>query len=138
MAFSLQFDVLHRYAPSQSTGIPVPVSLSIGSRSVAVTAKLDTGASICIFSREYGEELGLDIEQGLPARIGTPTGGLFQAFGHTVTLDVLGIRLETIVYFAEYPDFPRSVLGRRGCLDRLSLALSDYDGRLYLSRGLLL
>ena len=132
MLYSLQFEFLHQYA-LEDRGISLPVRLSVGTRQAHVTANLDTGAALCIFSRECGEHLGLRIEDGLPARVGTPTGGLFRAFGHTVTLNVLGLSFETTVYFPELPDFPRNVLGRRGWLNRVRLALIDYEGRLYVS-----
>lgn len=93
---------------------------------------MDTGASYCIFGREYGEELGLRIEAGLEVRVATPAGS-FRAFGHAITLETLGLSFDTMVYFAERADFPRNVLGQRGWLDRVRLALVDYDGHLYLS-----
>ena len=78
--YSLTFDVLHRYDPALP-GIDVPVVLSSGNETIKTTAKLDTGASLCIFKREHGEALGLDIESGAPQRIGTATEP-FIAYGH--------------------------------------------------------
>lgn len=132
MPHTLHFDVLHRYA-LEETGISVPLRLTVGRKSIDVWSKLDTGASVCIFAREYAEALDLLVEEGLPARIRTATGGLFRAFGHTVSLDVLGISFESTVYFAAVPDFPRNVLGRQGWLNRVRLGLVDYEGRLYLN-----
>ncbi len=97
-----------------------------------ISAKLDTGASCCVFSRETGEELGLRVEEGLAVRVATPTGS-FGVFGHSVTLEALGLSFDTMVYFAERADFPRNVLGQRGWLDRVRVGLVDYDGHLYLS-----
>ena len=56
------------------TGITVPVTLRLIGKKVEFEAKIDTGSTNCIFARQIGEELGLDIEQGLPKRIGTATG----------------------------------------------------------------
>ena len=131
MPYSLQFEFLHQYA-LDDRGICLPVRLSVGTRRADVTAHVDTGAGLCIFGRECGEHLGLRVEDGLAARVGTPTGGVFRAFGHTVTLNVLALSFETTVYFSELPDFPRNVLGRRGWLNLVRLALIDYEGRLYL------
>jgi hypothetical protein len=57
----------------------------------------------------------------------------FKAYLHTVTIEVLGIRLETAVYFAANEHFTRSVLGRIGWLDRVKLGLIDYEAKLLLS-----
>jgi len=43
--------------------------------------------------------------------------------------------MDTIVYFAAEPNFPRNVLGQQGWLDRVRLALNHYDAVLYLSPG---
>ena len=131
MAYQLRFEHLHHY-DLQEPGITLPVRVRLGSRSVVVSAKLDTGASFCVFSRESGEELGIRVEDGLPVRVATPAGS-FRTFGHAVTLEALSLSFDTMVYFAERADFPRNVLGQRGWLDRVRLALVDNDGHLYLS-----
>lgn len=63
MPYHLKFHSLHNYDPAKS-GITVPVTLRAGGASVALNAKIDTGATYCIFQRLYGEHLGLDIERG--------------------------------------------------------------------------
>jgi hypothetical protein len=59
--------------------------------------------------------------------------GNFQVYGHQVTLTVLGITLDTTVYFAAHEQFNRNVLGRQGWLNVVRLGLVDYEGKLYLS-----
>jgi hypothetical protein len=55
LAFSARYD----YAGA-SAGIQVPIELRAGQgRSVRIVAKLDTGASFCIFQRDYAEQLGI-------------------------------------------------------------------------------
>jgi hypothetical protein len=111
----------------------VPVSLRLGdSRTVRLLAKLDTGASFCIFPREYAEQLGLNVESGHHQVVGTATGR-FDAYGHTLTLGCFDWELEAMVYFAATPDFPRSVLGRSGWLQHFRLGLIDHDTILFLS-----
>lgn len=127
----LTFRKLYLYDLAE-LGIAVPVLLTSGSRQTELKAKLDTGASGCIFARIYGEELGLDIEGGTPQRVSTVTGS-FLTYGHPVTLSVLDIAFDTTVYFAEDAGFNRSVLGREGWLDHLRLGLVEYEGKLYLS-----
>lgn len=113
-------------------GITLPVLLQSPFDSVRLGAKLDTGASFCIFERKHGERLGFDIEAGTEETISTVTGK-FLAYGHEVSLTVLGIEFYTTVYFAADESFRRNVLGRQGWLDRVRLGLIDYEGKLFLS-----
>jgi hypothetical protein len=132
MGYDLSYELLHHYDAGQP-GVTLPVVLRSGGLSVDVTAKLDTGATQCIFQRFYGEELGLDVERGEPLEFGTATG-TFRAYGHEIMLSVLGLDFAATVYFAHYHAFNRDVLGRHGFLNRVLVGLDDYAGRLYLGR----
>lgn len=127
----LRFDILHRYA-SEREGVSIPVQITVADRLVNLLARVDTASSCCVFQRAHGERLGLDIEAGFAQTILTATGS-FRAYGHEVTLDVVGLRFDSLVYFAESDAFPRNVLGRQGWLDRVRLALVHHDSHLYLS-----
>ena len=114
-------------------GIEVPISLTAGDgRSVRLLAKVDTGASFCIFKREYAEQLGLRVESGQHQVLATATGR-FDAYGHTLNLRCFDWEFETTVYFAAPPDFPRNVVGRIGWLQHFRLGLIDHDTTLFLS-----
>jgi len=54
----LTFERLIQYDPSQA-GITLEISLNLSAASVKFPAKVDTGASYCIFERRHGEALGL-------------------------------------------------------------------------------
>ena len=95
MSETLSFSVTHLY-DTRKAGITVDTVLRSGDHQVEVVTKVDTGASYCIFRRSYGEMLGLDIESGSPEIIGTATGR-FVAYGHELTLWVLGIETVTTV-----------------------------------------
>ena len=125
------FDVLHEY-DTLETGIVVPATLKSGENFVDLKAKVDTGATFCVFERVHGLRLGLEIETGFPLRMTTATGA-FDAFGHTINLSVLGIEIESTVYFAAEESFYLNILGRQGFLDRVKLGLIDYEGKLLLS-----
>jgi hypothetical protein len=58
----------------------------------------------------------------------------FDAFGHELSMSVLGIELTAMVYFFADRSADRNVLGRRGWLDRIRLGLIEHDCLLYLSR----
>jgi predicted aspartyl protease len=131
MSEKLSFSQTHNYDTTKK-GITVPVLLRTGADSLQLSAKLDTGSSFCIFERKHGERLGFDIESGTPTTLSTVTGK-FLAYGHEVTIVVLGIEFQSTVYFAADENFTRNVLGRQGWLDRMRLGIIDYEGKLFLS-----
>lgn len=132
MPYTLIFAALHQYDTSQ-VGITIPVELSNGDRNVELTAKLDTGASFCIFRRDYGEALGLNIESGQEENVYLADGFLLKTYGHNITLSALGFQLDVMVYFAADPNITRNLLGRQGWIQQLRIGIVDYDGKLYIS-----
>ncbi|MGH9899555.1 MAG: aspartyl protease family protein, partial [Pyrinomonadaceae bacterium] len=112
----------------------IPLKLSVGLKTVKFSAKLDTGASFCIFQRVYGETLGIDVEKGYLEQIVLANGNVIDVYGHDVTLSAFDLQLDVTVYFASDPTFRRNVLGRQGWLQQLQLGLIDYDGKLYVSK----
>lgn len=133
MPHQLNFKVSYQY-DSLPVDINVPVKLRSGTLVWETTAKLDPGSTFCVFQREIGEHLGFDIERGSLERIGSVRGS-FRAYGHELTLLVLGIEIVATVYFAADYHFPVNVLGRVGLLNRVRLGLVDDDCRLYLSEN---
>jgi len=131
MSFQLHFGIRHKY-PSLATGITLDATLSRGPKRIECQAKVDTGAQCCLFEREIGEHLDLNIESGLRMEMGTLAGSLV-AFGHEITLVTLGLTFETVGYFAESYDMQRNILGWQGWLQLVRLAIIDYDEELYLS-----
>jgi hypothetical protein len=131
MPVALDFDTCHHYAEA-ADGINVPITLCIGRQSVELLAKLDTGAAHCIFERRYAEILELDVETGRPQRFRTVAGS-FATYGHEVTIQTLGFEFSATVFFAQDAAFSRNFLGRSGWLDRLRIAIIDYDRTLFLS-----
>jgi hypothetical protein len=128
---SFGFDVEHGYAGAN--GISVPVTLHHGQDKVSFEADVDTGSTFCIFNRGHAETLGLNVESGERTRFKTVTGS-FDAYGHSLTLETLGYSFDVTVYFAAHEAFTRNVLGRRGWLDQVQLALVEYESKMYLSR----
>jgi len=131
MPVSLAFDAAHHYADALD-GIEVPITLCIGRQSVDLLAKLDTGAAHCIFERKYAEMLGVDVDSGRLQHFRTVAGS-FVAYQHEVTIQTLGIEFSAAVFFAQDSTFNRNFLGRSGWLDRLRVAIVDYDRLLFVS-----
>ncbi len=85
-AYAIEFSTVHNY-DTLKTGITLPVTLRYNSLTIDFEAKLDTGSSHYIFERRYGENLGLEIENGTLEKFGTATAGFF-AYGHELTISV--------------------------------------------------
>src|SRR5262245_17101628 len=131
MPYQLTFSIRQVY-DDHADGVTVETRLSYGSEWINCQAKLDPGAQVCLFSREIGDELGLEIEAGHYKLLGTLTGTL-SAYGHFVRLQTLGLEFDSMLYFAQDYGLPRNLLGREGWLQKVRLAIVDYDATLYLS-----
>ena len=132
MIHRLSFSELLNYDAGQP-GITIPVTLGLNQAQVSCEAKVDSGASLCIFARSHGEQLGLNVTDGLRQIVGTVTGS-FVVYLHEVDFSAGGLEFSAFVAFAEDESFQRNVLGRHGFLEQVTLGLVDYEGRLYLSR----
>jgi hypothetical protein len=125
------YSCVHHYS-SQKPGIILPVTLRSNAQSSTVPASVDTGASYCHFARAHAEALGLSVEAGERLIFSTANSS-FEAFGHELTMSVLGIESVSVVYFFADPNITKNVLGRQGWLDRIRLGLIDHDQELYLA-----
>ena len=85
-----------------------------------------------MFERGFGESLSLNVESGVRQEFRTAAGH-FLAYGHELTLSTLGIEVDATVYFFADEAIRKNVLGRRGWLDRVRLAIVDYEQILYLA-----
>lgn len=132
MSFPLNFTQRFQY-DSLESGITLETILRFGNKEFQGKAKVDTGAQYCLFAREIGELLGIEVESGIRRDLGTLRGAI-TTFGHEVTLGTLGLFFDTTVYFAKDERLPRNLLGRTGWLTLLRLAIIDYDAEIYLSR----
>ena len=130
MTHQLTFDSVYDYG---TEAIIIPVELRLADKTVRADAYVDTGATFCVFKRELGTALDIEVETGTPLRLSTLTG-TFDAYGHAVTLETLGYSFDVTVYFAAHESFTRNVLGRRGWLDQVRLGIVEYESKLYLSR----
>ena len=132
MSHLLNFEHVYRYDMDR-VGITVNVELRLLDLAVTFDAQVDTGASFCIFQRQYGEALGIDIERGDRVVVGTATG-TFIVYGHMVTLSTVGLEFDSMVFFASHEGFRRNVLGRNGWLNKVRFGLIEYEGKLFLSQ----
>lgn len=68
----------------------IPVTLYGPKGSVNVHALLDSGADKCLFSRELGEEIGLDIKNGEAELFSGIEGGKVETYLHEIQLQFIG------------------------------------------------
>jgi hypothetical protein len=127
----LTFNEELRY-PDDPSGITIPMLISYGGKTLRASPKADCGAEVCLFSREIGEGLGLQIEQGIPTTLNMLNSSL-EVFGHEVVIQTGTLIFQSVIYFAKYPGLPRNILGREGWLRKIRFAVIDYDNLLYLS-----
>jgi hypothetical protein len=130
MPFQLGFTRREKYS-SLATGINIETTLRFGNLFINCDAKVDTGAEVCLFQRAIGEALEIQIHNGVKKRLETLTGVL-TAYGHEIILEMLGLRLQTVVYFAESDQIRRNLLGRQGWLQLIKLGIVDYDSEIYV------
>jgi len=128
---SLEFDADLDYEAT-SAGILVPIRLVHGERSVELRARLDTGASDCLFDRFYSDILGLP-DSRVEREYRTVTGS-FKAFGHEVTIETLGLEWSAMVFFHAMENPAHAFVGRRGWLDRVRLGIVHYEQKLFLGQ----
>jgi len=101
-----------------------------GSQSVDPIAKVDTSAAYSIFDRGYAEMPGLNVESDRFQIFQTVTGS-FPAYEYQVTLQMPGIEFFRTRLLRPGPWIRANFLGRTGWLDRLRIAIVDYDRTLY-------
>jgi hypothetical protein len=129
--YQIAFTTVHAYG-SEREGISVPVELKVGDNSVRLAARIDTGATFCIFRKELADVLGLDPATATVKRFRTANSS-FEASGHEVEITVLGVTTFSTVYFFADASINKNVLGRVGWLDRVRLGLVDHETTMYLA-----
>lgn len=131
MTYELNFAAKYIY-DSTKVGITAKVTLRRNDLFVSINAKIDTGSEFCLFGREYGEALDIEIETGYQKNLSTLAGNL-SAFGHYIELETFGLKFDSLVYFAQDYSLNRNLLGRQGWLQLVKLGLDDYRSEIYIS-----
>lgn len=131
MAIILNFRRSYDYSPSNREGIQVPVELALNGRAVRLLAKVDTGASFCIFQRAYAEQLGIAVERGQHTVVSTANSS-FDVYGHDLTMSCFEWQINLMAYFPR-EEIRRNVLGRAGWIQQFKVAIIDHDSLLHIS-----
>jgi predicted aspartyl protease len=132
MPRTLTFHTEYLYG-REGEGISIPIYLRTGEQRIKLLAKIDTGATFCIFQRSRADALHLDLETGVRQIVRTANGE-FETFGHEVTIECFEWQLTSMVYFASQQDVQRDVLGRAGWMNQFRMGIIEHDALLYLSQ----
>jgi hypothetical protein len=122
----------YNYSPDATRvrGIYLPVELRVDERITQLVLRVDCASTYCVLERPWATYFGLHWEAGDAVWIGTATGG-FQAFMHTIGLQIDQFRWETPVAIAEFESIAgavtRDVLGLVGFFDRFRVTIDDPD-----------
>lgn len=131
MNYTLTFDKQLFY-DNEEDSVSIETKVKYVDEEISFVAKIDTGASLCIFKREIAEKLGVEVENTeITQRVRNANGNIFKVFGHFVTIEIADFEFECLVYFAE--NFvAANVFGKRGFLDKFRIAIDDNEGKLFL------
>src|SRR5215210_9174445 len=130
MDFQLSFPICRRFQTTE-IGIVIPCRLERNGIVVNFGAKVDPGSEYCLFRREVADNLQIEVEDGVPVRLGTLAGSL-TGFAHTVVISTFELEFESTVLFNPAYGTNRNILGRIGWLNNLHLGLTMDDEMIYL------
>ena len=105
----------------------IPVTLVNGNKNIQYLALIDSGADLCIFHAEIGEQIGIDIESGKKQEFDGIAGEKMTAFFHNIEIEVGGYRLPCYAGFSkELTKMPYGILGQQGFFDMFYVTF-DYN-----------
>lgn len=105
----------------------IPITLISGSSSIKYLALIDSGADLCVFHAEIGEQIGIDIESGKKQEFNGIAGEKMPAFFHHIEIEVGGYRLPCYAGFCrELTKMPYGILGQQGFFDAFYVTF-DYN-----------
>ncbi len=104
----------------------IRINLEHGGMILPHEALIDSGADMCIFHASIGRILGLNVENGKPARVAGVTGTIETYYIHRITLRLGAQGFETDVGFLpRMSDDGIGILGQIGFFDQFAVTF-DY------------
>jgi predicted aspartyl protease len=109
----------------------IPMTLVRAPHQPSVRMVLDTGADVSLLNRQFVGPLGIDLESGTSIRLELANGDKATAWIHPVEVELLGRTMIIEVAICESWN-TANLLGMRGFLDQIVLALDHRRHRLYV------
>ena len=115
----------------------IPIRLTNGERSLRYEVLVDSGADMCIFDANVGEEIGIKINNGKPKEVFGVGGKSSFYFLHKVTIEVGGWPYEIEAGFK--PDVagrvvPYGIVGQKGFFDIFVVKFDLLKGQIELKQ----
>lgn len=111
-------------------GVYLPVTVTSGDNATSMVLRVDSASTYCVLERSWADYFNLEWESGDSMRIVTVIGG-FQAFMHTLELQIDQFHWQVPVAIAEFESVPgaiqRNVLGLTGFFDRFRVTIDDQN-----------
>ncbi len=105
----------------------IPISLINGEKSVRHFAIIDSGADLCIFHAELGEQIGIAVESGKLLRFYGISGEQLMAYFHDIKIEVGGYEFDCYAGFSrDLSNLPYGLLGQLGFFNLFNV-LFDYN-----------
>jgi hypothetical protein len=105
----------------------IPVTLINGDKRVNYLSIIDSGADLCIFPTEIGEQIGIKAESGIPFPFYGIGGIEFMSYIHNIKLGVGGYEFDCRVGFSkDIEELPYGLLGQMGFFSVFNVAF-DYN-----------
>ena len=111
----------------------IPVTLINNGKRIKYLCLIDSGADLCIFHAEIGEQIGVEVEKGKLLDFSGISASNMKAYFHDIRIDVGGYEFDCYAGFSRDLDrLPYGVLGQQGFFD-LFISMFDYSkGRVEL------
>lgn len=102
----------------------IPITLINGDDKISCLAIIDSGADLCIFHAEMGEQIRIDIESGKLQNFTGISGQQKTAYFHDIKIEVGGHEFDCFVGFSrDISDMPYEMLGQVGFFSLFNVTL---------------
>lgn len=107
----------------------IPITLINGDRRIKYLSIIDSGADLCIFHAEVGEQINIEVEKGKLLPFYGIYGREMKAYFHNIRIGVGGYEFDCCAGFSrELDQLPYGLLGQRGFFDLFNIVF-DYSKR---------
>jgi len=123
--------------PQRSTAVRpvIPITVINGNKKINYFAIVDSGADLCIFHAEIGEQIGIDIERGRKQEYSGIMKKDGTAYFHDTKIAVGGHEYKCYAGFSrDLGGMPYGILGQTGFFDLFAVTLDYNSERIELVR----